>query len=532
MHMARSQRACALLVVLVCCMQPWLLSAQAELKPATQTGRQPDSQPSTTKIDPGKAAEAAQAAAAAAAAALAKAKTKAGSTGPTSKQTTIPLVSTTKNRINKPAVTFVKPLNVSRLPVGPPPPPRTNTSSVSAPAKEAKKDTGRMAINIPNPADIFPVLAQVLAACPEEGLGVAQQTVLSMAAGMEADEACPAIRSWRQASPDCRVVVFTDNPNMRPVFMDAVGAPVNVHIIKTGTFPPSGIPWSVWRFWVFKTFLDMCRVRLDKGAIAITDVKDALALGNVWLHPAVARTVDAGGVLFTLDGNPGNNGALSTVVVQQHKATAKAVEVCFDQWPAIKEELWASPVSSNGLVIGAAQAMADYVNSVVDTFMDQASPKCWRQHGADKAVHTYLMNVAASKGIIDFPITRMANGESPFYNMAEARPVTIDIYGVFSVVRGSWGLHPLHIHGFDKDEYIRQEVAVLFECGIQPGWWGRLVHSSKRLGENTLFVSAIVLSLVVLASLGLALGVTLPKWAHLLMGSKPPPPAGALPSKA
>lgn len=45
------------------------------------------------------------------------------------------------------------------------------------------------------------------------------------------------------------------------VCRDAVGAIRNVQIVYTAAKPPSGVSWSVWRFWVFQMYFNMVRAR-------------------------------------------------------------------------------------------------------------------------------------------------------------------------------------------------------------------------------------------------------------------------------
>lgn len=159
------------------------------------------------------------------------------------------------------------------------------------------------------------------------------------------------------------------------------------------------------------------------------------------------------GYLFDFENSPAvwhADGELTTLPVKDHPATFEASKRCFGGMGFPIEMLF-GPVSSNGLVVGSNKAMREYINAMVSGFMDYASPECVKQHGADQAIHTMLMNVLANqKDGLKFSIIKLQNGVSPYYSMTEARPVQMDMFGVVSVVRGSWGFHPVYIHGYNR----------------------------------------------------------------------------------
>ncbi len=77
--------------------------------------------------------------------------------------------------------------------------------------------------------------------------------------------------------------------------------------------------------------------------------------------------------------------------------------------------------------------------------MREASNKCVLI--ADQGPHNWLLHVTGGKrSKLRFGAMELFNGHSWLYTASVAMPIQVDKFGVISVHREGWTLHPVYIH--------------------------------------------------------------------------------------
>ncbi len=393
---------------------------------------------------------------------------------------------------------------------------------------------------IPTPEQLFDNVTAMAEACASRPH---QHMVLTLACFSNADSVIAFVRSWRMHSPATHVVLMTDN---RAIY-DRLHLPPRVRVVLIKKF--ATMPWWSWRMWGFLEFLEECgrRNALPKGLV-VSDSRDAIALGNVWMHPLAAHAVAQNLTIFSMgaslgwwgcgwgvgprggrspawpwagarqlplpllsaghqaqlppatrlpalslrsrrtaraENQVGPGGRPQPLLIKDEPWDRDMMHKCFDglQPPELVDHLLNRPLTCAGAMLGSGPAVLEYFRSLMDVswrwglgrerwlwqagaefevrtklwapppnrcvaaqvVMHEASSKCVLI--ADQGAHNWLLHVTGGKkSKLNFGAMELFNGHSWLYTASVAMPIQVDKFGVISVHREGWSMHPLYIH--------------------------------------------------------------------------------------
>lgn len=190
-------------------------------------------------------------------------------------------------------------------------------------------------------------------------------------------------------------------------------------------------------------------------AILLSDSRDTLFQSSVWGEASVENAVRVGAVIFSLEGNPGANGAPRDILVRDQRHNYLWLRKCFPSAFQNKKWLDVLPVSCAGVTVGGARGVMQYVQSMITVALT-VSDKCFRTN-IDQGIHNVLLNASIRGEDGSLHIWPISNGESPVYNAGYGMPLSYQkrpplIY----VKRGAWTFHPAIVHQFDRDQHVKK----------------------------------------------------------------------------